>query len=292
MRRLIISLLLTSSFIYPQSKKFLISPNQEVIPVDKGTTQKILSRFLPKGTKTTSPCDAKPMYGFVPDLWWPDYIFGFYHKDVCGQWYVIPADATIDTVYFLTGPSVGPGPPFPFGGDSTVIVRIFQSNITRNLGPGSRPGPYRPPCTNWGYYINTNDLENGIAPFVEDATPPLESSWFPTNTPPNGTDSTASFPPFGTPLWGLSGYPVEHIQPNSLIKVVMNDLSPLAVHKGDVIFITFKIPSSGLITDYTNDTRFEIWATDLNGPYPSRDWKFYEHDSGPSSCAGTDRNAI
>ncbi|MBI5020319.1 MAG: T9SS type A sorting domain-containing protein [Ignavibacteriales bacterium] len=62
------------------------------------------------------------------------------------------------------------------------------------------------------------------------------------------------------------------------------------VKKGDAFFITMDITSPNYhVTDFA--TRMRAWGSD--GPisttdenYPSRVWKFYEHDSGPSNCAG------
>ena len=71
----------------------------------------------------------------------------------------------------------------------------------------------------------------------------------------------------------------------------MNDLTPLLVHKDDVIFISFKVPAAHHIIA-SLDTAVWIHANDMSAPYPSRDWKFYEHDSGPSTCAGIPRTEI
>ncbi len=290
-------ILLLSGLLSAQQKKFLVSPNQEVIPLDKGTAEKIMNEYRANHrAPSTDPCLVKPTYGFTPDKNPIDQNFGFYHKDVCGEWFVVPANGNIDTIYFHTLAQVGPDPNRFVGAmDSTVLFRVFTSNITPTQGPGiCPPCTFRPPCTSWGYYVNTNDGESGVAAFVEDATPNNQTSWTPTNTPPNGVDAVPSFPPFGNSIWGLQGFPVQNIKPNTDIKVVMSDLVPLTVHQGDVIFISFKIPggNQNYIDDATGDIRFEIGASDQNAPYPSRDWKFYEHDSGPSNCAGVPIAAI
>ncbi len=280
--------------VYSQPNKILVSPNQEVIPISEQRTLDVIKKYKrDRQPQYTSPrCYEQPIYGFQPEFYVPNLKFGFYHKDACGEWFVMPADGTLDTLYFLTGDQVGPSPlQWPGTMDSTVIFRILESNITPTQGPGVRPGPYHPPCASWGYFVSTNDPESGIAPFVEDATPPDSTSWVPTNLPPSGRDSVPSYPPFGSPLWGLSGYPVEHIRPRSTVRIVMNDLAPLVVHKGEVIFITFRIPSTVALDDSTQDTRFEILGSDEHQPYPARDWKFYEHDSELSNCAGIDRDS-
>ncbi len=283
----ILCILMLSGVTSAQKKKFLVSPNQEVIPMNKESAEKIMQQYNAERRKSMlAGCVGKPIYGFDPDRFPVGSYYGFYHKDVCGEWFVIPASGTIDTFYFQTYENVGPARSVPGSMDSTVIFRIFQSFITPTHGPGIRPGPYRPPCTSWGYWVNTNDDDQGVAAFREDAT---DTTWIATNL--LFGDAAPSFPPFGASLWGLQGYPIPNIKPNTLIKVAMEDLSTLNVTKGDVIFVSFKIPSAYHISA-PNDIWFQIYASDNTSPYPSRDWKFYEHDSGPSTCAGIDRTQI
>jgi len=303
-------ILLLSGLVSAQQKKFLVSPNQEVVPLTKDAVQKIMSDYN-KGRKKAQmgDCNAQPIYGFPPDKNSPDQNFGFYHNDICGEWFVVPADGSIDTVFFHTLGNVGPSPViYPGSMDSTVYFRIFTSYITPTVGPGIRPGPYRPPCTSWGYWYNTGDNDQGVAGFREDATRSpywiahhtpgspadlawtTDSSWNPTNL--IFGDWAPSFPPFGDAIWGLSGFRIDHIKPNSDIKVPMDALAELDVHQGDVIFIAFQCKSAIHLDAATQDVRFEIEASDQNAPYPSRDWKFYEHDSGPSGCAGITNTLI
>ncbi len=284
---LLLGVLLLSGEVAAQ-KKYLVSPSQEVIPLTKDQTAKQVSEFIKKYSRNVNDaCSSDIIYGFPPDKYPTDVNFGFYHKDVCGQWYTIPADGSIDTVIFHTLGSVGPGPEQPGSMDSTIYFRIFTSYIDEAHGPGVRPGPYRPPCTSWGYWVNTNDNDQGVAAFREDAT---DTAWHPTNL--LFGDAAPSFPPFGNSIWGLNGFPINKVQPNSDIKVAMADLQPLTVHQGDHIFISFKIPTTQHLDEATQDKRFEIASSGQNAPYPSRDWKFYEHDSGPSNCAGINRLLI
>jgi hypothetical protein len=294
--------LLLSGLVSAQQKKFLVSPNQEVIPVNQETNHKLTTDFT-KGPKYSpmADCNTKPIYGFDTARYPFSSNFGFLHKNIAGEWFVMPADGTVDTVYFYTYANVGPGPEVAGSQDSTVLFRIFTSNITPTSGPGVRPGPYRPPCTSWGYWINTTDDDQGVAGFKEDATPPYgwgdtsihkwnsDSSWVATNL--LFGDYAKSFPPFGKNIWGGQGFPVTKIKSRSVIKVAMGQLFDLNVHKGDVIFISFLVPAVHHITT-AQDVRFEIEASGTNAPYPSRDWKFYEHDTGPNNCAGIDFNKI
>ncbi len=278
-----------SCMTHAQTRKIIVSPNLEVIPMGKESGERIMQRHnAEQARRFLTDCGTKPIYGFDPERHPEIYWFGVHHLEVCGEWFVIPVDGTIDTVYFNTGPDVGPDPVLvPGSMDSTVIFRIFTSYITPTQGPGIRPGPYRPPCTSWGYWVNTNDQDQGVAAFLEDAT---DTAWVPTNL--LFGDAAPSFPPFGPSIWGLQGFPVHKIKPNALIKVAMEDLAPLEVHEGDVIFISFKIPSSIHLDLATQDVQFSIAAGDQGAPYPSRNWKFYEHDSGPSNCAGVNRLRI
>ncbi len=295
MKKMLLCILFSGSLCWSQQNTYLISPNQEVIPLGNRRPGDIIARYSrSRGGFASSGC-GNFVAGYDTIRHPMDQRVEFYHKEVCGQWYVAPADGTIDTVYYYVGDHVGPSPhPGPGEMDSTVFFRIFSSSISPWQGPGVRPGPYRPPCTSWGYFINTNDPERGIAAFAEDATPPNDSAWVPTNTIPPESDSLAAFPPSGHSIWGLEGYPVVSNKPNTTMKVVMRDLAPLYVHKGDVIFITFRIPDSNpALVDNTQDVPFEIGASDQNVPYPSRAWKFYEHDSATElSCGGISSSQV
>jgi hypothetical protein len=76
------------------------------------------------------------------------------------------------------------------------------------------------------------------------------------------------------------------------LAMMVNDL-PCSVSVGEKFFISFRINSGPNHQDETNGTRTEFAAWGTNGPvttsdedWPARNWKFYEHDSGPSNCAG------
>src|SRR5204863_9941842 len=88
-------------------------------------------------------------------------------------WFVSKVTGIIDTLYWEVLGSVG-------AKDSTVYVRIHNSRLGPDYGPGIRIAPHdtwKPPCQNWGYFVNTNAPDQGVAAFPEDATPPGTSTW-------------------------------------------------------------------------------------------------------------------
>ena len=148
--------------------------------------------------------------------------------------------------------------------------------------------PYNAPCQNWGYWVNTNDLDQKVAAFPEDAT---DTTWHSTY---NGAIN--SFPPFGSALWGgsIGIGKVDHIGIN---KVVMLEYDTLKVTLGQKFFISMRVkgpvfhPSP--LDDYTSWATSGFRASDMTDEnYPSRNWKFYEHDSGPANCAGVPVNLV
>src|SRR5208283_5606845 len=100
---LFLSLLLLSSFGFAQ-QRYLVSPNQEVIPLTKGQlASKIIAKRLSKSSArsvngVTATCGNQFTFGYTEDKYPPTSNFGAYHHDVMGQWYVAPATGTIDTV--------------------------------------------------------------------------------------------------------------------------------------------------------------------------------------------------
>ena len=123
---LLLCMLFLSGIATAQKKKYLVSPSQEVIPFTKEFTAKQVSEYMRNYSKRVSDaCGSSITYGFSPDKFPPTDNFGFYHKDVCGQWFTVPADGSIDTVIFHTLGSVGPGPEQPGSMDSTIYFRIF-----------------------------------------------------------------------------------------------------------------------------------------------------------------------
>ena len=257
-------------------KRYLVSPNQEVMPLPPGQTpERVINKYMKrKAEANASASCGQAQFGYYPDRF--SSTLGFTHKTTLGQWFVVPATGTIDTVYFYCT-RVGPSWAIM---DSTVYLRIFQSYITPTAGPGAFPGPYPSPCRGWGYWLNVNDQDQGVAAFREDAT---DTTWHSTIETNGGT--TPSYPPFGPTAWGASGYPVKLRY--GVNTVPLPALGILSVTRGDVLFFTLRMNSPALHVDdhlSSNWTAFEI--SSLNTSKPARDWKFYEHDSGPSNCAG------
>jgi hypothetical protein len=237
-----------------------------------------------KAASVTADCSGEATFGFDPDHFPVDSRFGFSHKDVLGEWFVAPARGTIDTFFIIqpAGSTIS-------AVDSQVIARIFQSNI----GPGHGPGyDYPRPCQSWGTWFATSDPENGVAPFREDAT---DTTWHSTilgNTP--------SFPPFGLSCWGLTGVAVQIVSQG--ITAIPMDIIPggfvIKPHTvsakdtidiGEPFFFSLKMNSQIQPQSYPDANPTQFGASGNNPPYPpypARNWKFYEHDSGPSNCAG------
>ena len=219
-------------------------------------------------------CGNKFTFGFTDDKYPPTSNFGGYHNMFSGTMVRSKRTGTIDSVYW---DALGVG-----ASDSIVKVRIHQSVIGPNYGPGVRPGPFDPPCQNWGYWIDTTDADQGIAAFPEDAKP------FPGTFHSTIANGTAT-PPVGASIWGTGGhYVIDHA--NSINHVaLLEEGFPCSVSVGQVFFIGMKINSPN--AHVYPDTRTEWWAASFlvntsDENYPSRDWKFYEHDSSPSNCSG------
>jgi hypothetical protein len=274
MRIYLFTIFFLSQFVYGQVK-YLVSPNNEVIPIKPN--DRVVNYISSKSRVTfQSSCDSNSnfIFGYSPYVYQPTSYFGGNHKDVFGQWFIAPADGTIDTLFWSMN-EVG-------NIDSTISIRIFKSNIFRGQGPGF--SPYPPPCLNWGYYLDTNDLDNGITPFRDKAT---DTNWIST-----APIDTQTFDPLGDELWGNGGFQIK-VNPYSVNALPLDILGHgIDLKKGDAFFVTMSVTSPNYhISDASEPTRMKAWGSD--GPisttdenYPSRLWKFYEHDSGPSNCAG------
>ncbi len=282
LRYIILFLIAASCLTFAQKKRYLVSPYQEVIPMEKGESARMLmeARVREAERAKNAACSNSVLDGFTRTSFPVSNQFGAQHKDVMGEWFQSRFNGTIDTIFWTAGTANR-------ALDSTVYLRVHRSNIGPNLGPGIRPGPYNPPCQNWGYWKNTNDLDQGVAAFPEDAT---DTTWTSTIA---GT--TPSIRPFEEELWGLGGFPVVHHTNTSAFTdnyVAMSDLpTPINVLNGDLFFVSLRINSPIQHTANDQSTLFTWSDFDSRPPeyqqyYPSRNWKFYEHDSGPSNCAG------
>ena len=256
-------------------QRFLVSPHDEVIPLKRGESAIEAARQHGLRKIFTHPCDSIFHFTFG----YPEYIFPAninlpsYHKDVIGEWFVAKASGSIDTIFWESVGRVG-------SLDSVVKLRINKSNIYPGRGPGY--GPYPPPCIPWGYYTNTNDHDQYITPYRDEAT---DTTWI--STVPG---DSMSFDPLGPELWGVGGYPlIDHA--NSINYVALEYELGYKPHikTGDAFFITFRVNSRNdhPITEEPTDwatSAFHDDPTDEN--YPSRIWKFYEHKGNVSSCYG------
>jgi hypothetical protein len=278
---LFLSVLILSAVMSAQ-KRYLVSPTDEVIPIDPqvGAAAAMKEWKQRMASSKNGVCSNKFHFGYDPAIYGLDANFGGYHKDVFGQWFTAKATGTIDTLFWSQWNAVN-------SYDSTVFLRIHQSYIGPTYGPGVRPGPFNPPCANWGYWKNTDDLDQGVAAFIEEAT---DTSWVSTiNFSP-----VPSGPPFGAEIWGFGGFPVAvHAGETNFL-----DLSVLGaptVTVGDRFFVSQRVAAPPTPTGHleqTDEGRTEIGAVDFlvttsDEDYPARNWKFYEHDKGPSNCGGT-----
>ena len=211
--------------------------------------------------------------GYDIDNYPPDTTIKLHHKDVIGTWFVAPASCTIDTVFWYCNGNNG-------ALESLVYLRIFKSIVGNDWGPGI--SPYPPPPQSWGYWLNTDDLDRGIAAFREDAT---DTTWYSTIAQP----SPKTRPPFGTELWGF-GIGATGVHRLGTNKIEMERLSmPCSLKVGDKFFISFKTNSGPwhIIDDST-----EFAASHVNVSNPSRAWVFYEHDSVGSTDSKKGWHAI
>jgi hypothetical protein len=267
---LLFVIIISVTIAFPQSR-VLVNPNDEVIPLKKGERALNVLRNHTSPSSQSNYCD-EVIDGFIIEPP-PTSRFGAHHKDVLAQWHVAKYRGTIDTLFFYMNGTIG-------AYDSAVFIRLFRSNITPLSGPGIRPGPYNPPCQPWGYYNNTYDLDNGITPFKDWAT---DTNWI--STYPG---DTASFDPLGEEIWGLGGfYTAVHPGINTIPLDILG-YKPY-VQKGDVFFITIQINS---LNQHVEDDRTEFSASAFSSLppyqeyYPSRNWKYYEHEGEPSNCSG------
>jgi hypothetical protein len=283
MKPLLLLCVLLAGSALAQQQRYLVSPNDDYFPLKRGVTPaSIMAKQSGRGpASATASCGNRFTFGYPENLYPPTVNHVARHKDVMGEWFVAKATGTIDTIFWETLGTVG-------ALDSTLYIRVHRSNIGPTAGPGIRPGPYNPPCENWGYWSNTNDHDRGVAAFPEDAT---DTTWHSTYNGP-----VPSFRPFSNVLWGFLGVSaVDHA--TSINHIAMMDIGvPLNVTVGDKFFISMRVkaPDSHPIPldDYTSwsTASFRVDPSDEN--YPSRNWKFYEHDSGPANCAGVAVNDV
>jgi len=179
---------------------------------------------------------------------------------------------TIDTILWLSGDTIG-------ALDSTLYGRVSESRVSASFGPGVN---YPPPPVAWGYFLNTNDLDRGIAAFVEDGTPPLTSSWRST-VPSWPLPSTW---PFGrASIWCCDGFSITDHAGSVNTVAMSNTGQEFNVTAGQTFFVAFRIKGP---VAHVDDLPTQFRASHTHVPFPAQDWIFFEHDSvlNPSAPKG------
>jgi len=264
----IIFLVLACALTAPAQQRILVSPDGDARPLTgrdnvSGIVRAEAARIF------SAACSDKGTFGYSLDLYPGANIpFEAFHKDIMAVWYLAPANGTIDTV-FIYNLDVGTQ-------DSTVTVRLFNSNIYPGSGPGYDGYP-KPGKLCWGYYLSTNDDDNGLSPFPEDAT---DTTWH--STVPGGLPS---FSPMGTEIWGFGGYP-KVMSAFTTNFIAMAVLATANVTAGQPFFITIKM--YGPHVEQAQDHRTGYLAVSEPDSLQTHDWKFYEHIyQGPGfTCPG------
>lgn len=214
-------------------------------------------------------CTDKGTFGYAKDLHPQANIqFEAFHRDIMAMWYIAPANGKIDTV-FVYNLDVGTQ-------DSTVTFRLFESNIHPGSGPGYGGYP-KPGKLCWGYYLSTNDDDNGLAAFPEDAT---DTTWY--STVPG---ALPSFTPMGAEIWGFGGFP-KVLAANATNHVALAELAEAPVTAGQPFFITIRM--YGPHVEQAEDRRTGYLAVSEPDSLQTHNWKFYEHIyQGPGfTCPG------
>ncbi|MBI1802860.1 MAG: hypothetical protein HY033_06250, partial [Ignavibacteriae bacterium] len=250
-------------FTQPASaqKRLLVNQFGDAITLTKGSSA---ISIIKEATSLSAAQDCGiATFGFEP-LKYPPASGGQYalHKDIMGMWFEAPASGRIDTVYWIMNGVCRD--------ESTLSLRIFNSNIYTGHGPGYDGYPAPSLSTCWGYYLSTADQEDGIAAFPEDAAGP-DTTWQSTVTSGPGP----SYPPIAKGIWGLSGVPV-NVHANKINKFDLNLVTELNVTEGDRFFITLRL--GGHAGDACTPSTADVFTRSLEpDPLLTHDWKFYEN---------------
>ena len=276
---IILASLFLCSFGFAQNK-VVITSEGDVIQLKKGESSREVAGqlgMLKQGPDLIPPCGTNLSFGYDPNHFPCNIPFVGYHHDVWGQWFLSPASGTIETLFVAMNDQNEME-------SGIAKIRIFRSNIYPGRGPGYPP--YNSPRHSWGYYKDTNLVDepngSGITPFKGSAT---DTNWIPTNipsdslTPTGAPDTVPSFDPLGPKLWPLSGPDgFSHLFTiNSTNAIVLGDtLVEPAVGKNDPIFVT--IEQQG--THVTITSNIANWCESSQDiPVPPVNWKFYEHSA-------------
>ncbi|MBA4312479.1 MAG: hypothetical protein C0417_07595 [Chlorobiaceae bacterium] len=261
---LIFLLLLICSQLLLSQDRILVTPFNDAIPINEGESavNKIVQSNNQPSSIQSLECNNSQRYGYSKVDYPSNIHLMAWHKDVMAMWFVAPATGYIDTLFWY-GVFIGTV-------DSSIEITLFKSNIGPNSGPGVN---YPSACSDWGYFPNSNDPDQGVAPYPGEAT----GAWISTVESPY-----VSFPPFGSVL------PGEYFQAKNLRAKHKSGLSSFAlssycgkvyVTEGDSFFIAMRVPGYYHVSDPPTS-----WNT--SSEYPShRTWKFYEHAT--PSCTPT-----
>jgi len=261
MKKLILLLVVCTTALMAQPdgrKKILVSPGGDAIPITKNMNiREVIKKYNAKKV-TTAVCTDQATFGYSlnqnPSF---DVNHIAFHQDIVAMWYVAPASGTIDTVFWYAS-DVG-------SLDSTITVRLFESNIYPGSGPGYGGYP-KPGKLCWGYFVNTNDLDNGVAAFPEDAT---DTTWFSTVS-----GGTPSFTPMGDEIWGFGGAPKVE-EAFAVNYYALGNLGAPNVSVGQPFFITVRI--YGPHVDQATEDQTGFYAITETDSLQTHNWKFYEH---------------
>jgi hypothetical protein len=263
------TLLLCCCFLFAglaqAAERYVVTPGGDYYLIPKGQSALKVARDHGLMGADAVTCSDKATFGFSPDKFPPNGGHIGFHKDVIGSWFIVPANGTIDSVFWNALEMCAE--------DSTLFLRIHNSNVYPGVGPGYNGYPLPSSSTCWGFYDNTNDLDNGVAAFPEEAT----GGWHTTvdTSSPHGP----SFPPTGIEVWGFGGFPVV-THANTVNVVDLADLGRPNVTVGQKIMINFRINGQhgepcmgGAANNLT--TGFRTYAEP--NPLATQNWKFYEH---------------
>ncbi len=261
-------LVLFCPLITQAQQRILVAPGGDVRPLTGRESASSIVRSEAARFQAAA-CSDQGTFGYSKDQHPNANVqFEAFHKDIVAMWYTAPANGTIDTV-FVYNLDVGTQ-------DSTVTIRLFNSNIYPGSGPGYDGYP-NPGKLCWGYYQSTNDDDNGLAAFPEDAT---DTTWY--STVPG---AIPSFTPMGTEIWGFGGFP-KVMSANTTNFVDLAQLATASVTAGQPFFITIKM--YGPHVEQAQDKRTGYLAASESDPLQTHNWKFYEHIyQGPGfTCPG------
>src|SRR5436309_16114345 len=106
---LLLSILLWFTVTSAQ-QKYLVSPNDEVIPLKRGqSAAAVVAKRQAQAhlAQSQQACTNRFTFGYPENIFPANSNFGAYHKDVMGEWFVAKATGSIDTVFWEALGSVG-----------------------------------------------------------------------------------------------------------------------------------------------------------------------------------------